>query len=78
MMVQGHNARLAGSIELLVVIDERGKPICISVVRGHPILTSTAIASVKEWRFRLYRKNRKLVTYSGALVLDAEEFVRPD
>jgi Gram-negative bacterial TonB protein C-terminal len=54
MMVQGHHARLAGSIELLVVIDERGKPICISVVRGHPILTSTAMSAAKDWRFCPY------------------------
>ena len=78
MLLQGHAARINGTIELLVVVGEDGKPSCISVVRGHPILTSTAIASVKEWLFRPYRKNHKLVTYSGKLVLDAKEFVRPD
>ena len=49
----------------------------ISVIRGRPILTSTAIASVKEWRFRPYRKKRELTTYSGALVLDGKEFETP-
>ncbi|MGE0405301.1 MAG: energy transducer TonB [Candidatus Korobacteraceae bacterium] len=76
--LQGHAARLAGTIELLVVIGPNGKPTCISVVRGHPILTSTAIASVKDWKFRPYRTNRKLVHYSGTLVLDAKEFITPD
>jgi len=78
MMFQGHIARIQGTIKLLVVVAEDGKPSCLLVVRGHPILTSTAIASVKEWRFRPYRENRKLVTYSGTLVLDAKDFVRPD
>lgn len=78
MVLQGHVLRIKGTIELLVVVSNDGKPSCISVMRGHPILTSTAIASVKEWRFRQYRKNRKLVTYSGALILDAKEFATPD
>jgi hypothetical protein len=78
MVLQGHIARIQGTIELLVVVGQDERPSCISVVRGHPILTSTAIGSVKEWRFCLYRKNRKLVTYSGALVLDGKEFLRPD
>jgi Gram-negative bacterial TonB protein C-terminal len=78
MMVQGHHARLAGSIELLVVVDEQGKPICISVVRGHPILTSTAISSVKDWRFRPYSMKGKCKKYSGSLVIDSKEFDVPD
>lgn len=78
MLLQGHGVRIKGTIELLVVVGIDGRPSCISVVRGHPILTSTAIASVKEWRFRPHRKNGKLVTYSGGLVLDAKEFVHPD
>jgi Gram-negative bacterial TonB protein C-terminal len=78
MMVQGHHARLAGSIELLVVIDERGKPICISVVRGHPILTSTAMSSVRDWRFRPFSMKGKRKQYSGSLVIDSKEFDVPD
>jgi hypothetical protein len=77
-VLQGHVVRIKGTIELLVVVGKDGKPSCISVMRGHPILASAAIASVKEWRFRPYSKNRKLVTYSGALVLDAKEFAPPD
>src|SRR5919109_1354047 len=68
MVLQGHVVRIKGTIELLVLVGEDGKPSCISVVRGHPVLTSTAIASVKEWRFRPFHKNRKVITYSGALV----------
>ena len=67
MVLQGHSVRIKGTIELLVVVGNDGKPSCISVVRGHPILTSTAIASVKEWQFRPYHQNSKVVTYSGAL-----------
>ena len=69
MVLQGHAMRIKGTIELLVVVGDDGKPFCISVIRGHPILTSTAIANVKQWRFRPYHKNRKLVRYSGTLVV---------
>lgn len=78
MLIQGHGVRIKGTIELLVVVGIDGRPSCISVMRGHPILTSTAIASVKDWRFSPHRKAHKHVTYSGVLVLDAKEFVRPD
>ena len=78
MPLQGHGVRIKGTIELLAVVDIDGRPSCISVVRGHPILTSTAIASVKDWRFSPHRKAQKLVTYSGAMVLDAKDFVHPD
>jgi TonB family protein len=72
--VQAHAARISGSIELLVEVDTDGKPSCISVVRGHPILTSAAVVSVKDWRFRPYRSAGKLTTYSGSLVIYAKDF----
>jgi len=78
MMLQGHIARIKGSIELLVVVSEDGRRSYLLVVRGDPILTSTAIASVRKWQFRPFSKNCKLGTYSGTLVLDAKDFVRPD
>lgn len=78
MMLQGHIARIKGSIELLVVVSEDVRPSCLLVVRGHPILTSTAIARVRKWQFRPFSKNCKLGTHSGTLVLDAKDFVRPD
>ena len=46
MLLQGHIARIQGTIELLVVVAEDGRPSCLLVVRGHPILTSAAIATV--------------------------------
>ena len=74
IVLQGHSVRISGTIELLVVVGTDGIPTCISVVRGHPILTSAAIDSVKNWRFRAYRRT---VSYSGSLVIDAKEFVAP-
>ena len=71
---QAHSARIAGSIELFLEIDADGKPSCISVVRGHPILTSAAVSGVKDWRFRPYRVKGKAVTYSGSLVIYAKDF----
>ncbi len=78
MMLQGHHARLTGNTELLVVVNKKGKPICISVLHGHPILTSTAISSVKDWRFRPYVVEGKLKKYSGSLVIESKELLLPD
>lgn len=78
MVLNGHHVRIKGTIELLVVVGADGKPACIAVVRGHPILTSAAIASVKDWRFRPYRRNGSLTAYSGSLVLPARVFTVPD
>ena len=74
LVLQGHNVRIAGSIELLVVVGPNGAPSCISVIRGHPILTATAIGSVKDWRFRPYRAKGKSVSYSGPLIIRAKDF----
>jgi hypothetical protein len=71
---QAHVARITGSIELFLEIDADGKPSCISVVRGHPILTSAAVSSVKDGRFRPYCVKGRLVTYSGSLVIYAKDF----
>jgi len=60
------------------VIDKDAKPTCISVVRGHPLLTSVAISSVKGWRLLPYSANGKRRTFSGFLVLESEEFDVPD
>ncbi len=62
----------------MVVVDNHGEPICISVVRGHPLLTSTAISSVKDWRFRPYSAKGKPKNYSGSLLIESKEFEVPD
>lgn len=77
IVLQGHNLRIVGSIELLVVVDPDGRPSCISVVRGHPILTSAAIAAVKDWHFQPYRRGQKVSKYSGSLLVSAGEFETP-
>jgi hypothetical protein len=75
VVLQAHVARITRSIELFLEIDADGKPSCISVVRGHPILTSAAVSSVKDWRFQPYRVKGKQLTYSGSLVINATDFV---
>lgn len=71
---QAHVARITGSIELFLEIDADGKPSCISVVRGHTILTSPAVSGVKDWRFQPYRVKGKPGGYSGSLVVYAKDF----
>ena len=74
IVVQAHVARISGTVELLVEVDTQGKSSCVSILRGHPILTSAAVLSVKEWRFRPYHTKEKLVAYSGPLVIYAKDF----
>ena len=75
IMLQGTNVRIEENIELLVVVGKDGKPSCVSVVRGHPILVASAIGSVKDWRFLPYGNKQRLRKYSGLLVIEAKEFV---
>jgi hypothetical protein len=57
-----------------IVISTDGTVDCLSVEQGHPVLTSLAIASVKDWRFRRLGLGGKAFPYSGTLVLKGADF----
>jgi hypothetical protein len=73
--IQGNAVRISSGVELLVVVDKKGEPECISVVSGHPLLIPAAIDSVRRWRFEPYVFKGKARKYSGNLVIRPEDFI---
>jgi protein TonB len=45
-------ARIEGDVQLDAVIDARGNVVELSVVSGHPLLLSAAMAAVRQWRYQ--------------------------
>jgi periplasmic protein TonB len=54
-------ARVQGSVELRAVISKTGTIENLIVVSGHPMLSSAAIAAVRQWRYRPYLLNNEAV-----------------
>jgi periplasmic protein TonB len=53
--------RVQGSVELRAVISKTGTIENLIVVSGHPMLSSAAIAAVRQWRYRPYLLNNEPV-----------------
>jgi protein TonB len=50
-------ARVQGDVVLSAVIDTNGQITNLQLVSGHPMLVPTAIAAVKQWRYKPYLLN---------------------
>jgi periplasmic protein TonB len=50
-------ARIQGTVELRAIISKTGTIENLALVNGHPMLSSAAIAAVKQWRYRPYMLN---------------------
>jgi protein TonB len=50
-------ARIQGSVVLAALIGKDGTIQNLKVVSGHPMLTSAALESVKQWKYRPYFLN---------------------
>ena len=50
-------ARVQGEVILSAVIDANGQITNLQLVSGHPMLVPTAIAAVKQWRYKPYLLN---------------------
>lgn len=50
-------ARVQGAVELRAIISKTGTIENLVVVRGHPMLTPSAIEAVRQWRYRPYLLN---------------------
>ena len=53
--------RIAGTVQLRVLIDKTGVPIKVSPIFGHPVLIPAAIDAAKQWRYKPYLVNGTLV-----------------
>ena len=60
---EARKARLSGTVLLLVQIDERGRPLSITLrqTSGHTILDTAALRAVRAWRFEPARRDGKPV-----------------
>jgi len=45
---------IKGKVILGIIINKKGKVINTKVFRGHPVLASSALQAVKQWRFKPY------------------------
>jgi periplasmic protein TonB len=50
-------ARIQGTVELRAIISKTGTIENLAWVNGHPMLSSAAIAAVRQWRYRPYMLN---------------------
>ena len=60
-------ANFNGTVVLSILVDERGKPSCIRVVTGHPLLVGAAVDAARKWEFKPMTQNGKSVGFYGVL-----------
>jgi TonB family protein len=54
-------AKLEGDVVLNAIIDTRGKVTRLRVLSGHPLLAQSAIDAVRQWKYRPYLFEGKVV-----------------
>jgi protein TonB len=62
-------ARIQGPVVLLMTVDERGQPIHIQVLDGHPAFHEAALQAARQWRFEPARSEGRPVSASFRLTL---------
>ncbi|RMG51836.1 MAG: energy transducer TonB [Acidobacteria bacterium] len=60
--------RVAGTVHVEVVIDERGRVISASIMKGPPLLWSAALEAARRWVFRPTLLNGRPVKVTGVLI----------
>jgi TonB family protein len=55
------------TVVLSILIEEKGKPSCIRVVAGHPLVVGAAIDAARKWEFKPMTQNGKPVGFYGVL-----------
>jgi TonB family protein len=60
---------LRGTVTVNILIDEKGKVICIKAVKGHPIAQSSVVASIYNWKFKPYKFKGKPISVFGVLTV---------
>lgn len=62
-------ARIQGPVVLMMTVDERGQPIQVQVLEGHPVFHEVAKQAARQWRFEPARMDGRPVTASFRLTL---------
>jgi protein TonB len=63
-------ARVAGPVEVEVVIDESGHVISANIVEGHPLLRQAALEAAAQWKFRPTLLSGVPIKVTGILVFN--------
>lgn len=69
-----HASGAEGTVVVKVVIDENGRVTGARAVEGNPALVESAVAAVKQWRYRPYIRDGKAVPFQTIVLID---FARP-
>lgn len=63
-------ARVQGTVVLMMIVDERGTPMQVRVLDGHPALQEAALQAARQWRFEPARLDGQPVAASFRLTLN--------
>jgi len=55
------NAKIRGPVVLRAVIDTKGKVTNLRVLSGHPLLAASAVEAVRQWKYRPFVFEGKVV-----------------
>jgi len=64
------SARVAGSVQVEVVIDEHGHVVSATLVQGHPLLSQVALDAARQWKFRPTLLNGEPIKVTGVLIFN--------
>ncbi len=60
-------AKMSGSVQVQITIDERGEVINAQVINGHPLLRDATLEAAKKWRFKPTELSGKPIKTQGVL-----------
>jgi outer membrane biosynthesis protein TonB len=62
-------AHIDSTVVLAIMVDRGGRVSCLHFVSGHPLLISSSIESVKQWKFRPYVRHGLSKSFCGKIAL---------
>jgi len=72
--VDAHLGEAEGTVVLKAVVDENGKVEGLRLIEGNAALASAAMQAVKQWRYRPYVRDGKVLPFQTVVIVD---FQRP-
>jgi TonB family protein len=67
MPTLARQARIEGQVLIDILVDAKGKVVCVQVIIGHPMLIGSAVDAAKDWTFQPKMQNGKDVSFYGHL-----------
>lgn len=65
-------ARISGIVELRVIVNKRGEVERLRILKGHPMLVGSAYNAVREWKFKPYEVDGKVLPYETIVTVTYE------